>query len=170
MSVSKLLDDVPILFSTQTYLAWLINERYYAGLHYVWCAPVFDASILEKQNKFYGIPPSSSPLEIYRTYLTDVQRCDFHSLNIERIRQGLKTGAGFKLADGIIDDNEYSRILTMIEDKRQIEYFRPMMYVIPKYLVVSKLLLVEVERSANPLSTEFQIPNLNRNEFTTIQF
>jgi hypothetical protein len=34
--------DPLILYSVNSWLAYIINERYYGGEHFVWCAPVFD--------------------------------------------------------------------------------------------------------------------------------
>ena len=32
----------PILYSTNTWIAYMIAERFYRRHHYVWCTPYFD--------------------------------------------------------------------------------------------------------------------------------
>ncbi len=170
MSVSKLLADVPILFSTQTYLAWFINEHFYGRSHYVWCAPIFNAKELKEKDQFYGIPRSSSPFEIYKAYKEDSSRGDLHSDCIAQNKRGLLKGASFNLEKGIITESEYKRIQAII-DNSPAQEFRPYMYLIPKLMIpYERIHLVDVEESANPLSYEFQVHDLHSNEFTTIQF
>ena len=44
------------LYSVNSLLAHYINEEYYNGEHYVWCAPLYDSDLN---------PPSSNPKDIY---------------------------------------------------------------------------------------------------------
>ncbi len=37
-----------ILYSTNTWLAYKIAERFYGDMHYVWCAPFFDSESLPR--------------------------------------------------------------------------------------------------------------------------
>ena len=62
--------DPILLYSTNTWLAYLIAELFYNGEHFVWCTPHFDSSSVPLLN--YSVPPSASPIEIYRGLRKDV--------------------------------------------------------------------------------------------------
>lgn len=75
-----------LLYSTSTWLAYAIAERYYGGVHYAWCSPVYDGTTAESH---INIPPTSSPAEIYRLLLHEVSRGERHGKAIENNREGL---------------------------------------------------------------------------------
>ncbi len=58
-----------VLYSVNTYLAFMINERYYEGKHYVWCSEVFDARDRDRLGLYGNIPPTSNPYESIITYM-----------------------------------------------------------------------------------------------------
>lgn len=80
-----------VFYSTNTWLAYAISERYYQNIHYVWYSPCFDP-----RSRFsYNImnPPSSSPCEIFKNLTEDVNRRDRHSAKIDANRIGIMNGA-----------------------------------------------------------------------------
>ena len=157
-----------LYYSTNTYLSHFITKRFYNSKHFVWCSPVFDPTKLDEYDPYKRIPPSSSPCKIYNVFFEDVHGSDLHSSKIEGNKIGLKKGAGIHLGKGTISENEYARILTMI-DSASINDFRPLLYLIPKDIVKHKVIEVPVEECANPLSVEYQIENLSSDEFEFIE-
>ena len=81
---------------------------------------------------------------------------------------GLVKGANIQFQDGTISEDEYARILKII-DTAQIIDFRPLLYIIPKMIVEDKVVQVDVDIAANPLSVEYQILNLVLTEFDVIE-
>jgi hypothetical protein len=158
--------DPLVLYSTQTLLAYRINQRYYKEKHWVLCSPyrgrgsaaAFDSTV----------PPSSSPFEIYRNLHEDVQGNDQHSAKIKANKEGLLRGANAKLKKGIINRDIVGEIAAVV-NKAQVSDFSPVLYVIPYQRVVKQIKLVPVEQRAHPLSDEYQIDLLPRGHFDIIQ-
>jgi hypothetical protein len=157
-----------LYYSANTRLAYFITEQFYQSTHFVWCAPVFNPMKLDNYDVRSKIPVSSSPFKIYRNLLEDVQTNDKHSTKIEQNRIGLKKGAAIMREKGIIDDNDFARILTII-DKADISEFTPLLYLIPAHLISKRIVQVDVESSANPLSSEYQIFDLKKSEFEIVE-
>lgn len=156
-----------IYYSINTKLAFLINENYYQK-HFVWCSPVFDSEKLDHLNILRQIPPSSNPFAIYNRLKQDVSGRDLHSNYVTQNKTGLKKGAIQMLNKGVIDLIDFSRITTLI-DKATIDDFLPFIYLIPKGIIESRIKIVDVDSSANPLSVEFQIEDLKKDEFEIIE-
>jgi len=156
-----------LYYSTNTYLSHWISMTYYKTF-FVWCSPVFDPSKFGEYHKFKKIPPSSSPYNIYNIFHQDVSSSDLHSSKIKENKNGLIKGATFHLEKETITQQDYARILTII-DKATISDFRPLVYVIPKSKVENRIIDVEVESTANPLSIEYQIHDLKHDEFEVIE-
>ena len=126
--------DPLLLYSTNTWLAYVIAERYYGGEHYVWCAPVFDP---RKQSSVdMVLPPTSSPCEIYRGLYEETKRGDRHSGKITENRGGILRGAAIKKNCRTITADE-EREITEIIESAEIYDFRPLLYVIPFHQVVN---------------------------------
>ena len=161
--------DNLLFYSTNTYLAFLISETYYQGEHFVWCGPIFNPLTLGAYDLRRKTPPSSSPLKIYTTFKEDIEGNDLDSKKIKSAKNGLKNGAGIQHANKVIDDIELASILYTI-DHASITEFRPLIYAIPKHLVESRVKIVPVDAKANPLSVEYQILDLKKNEFEILEF
>ena len=157
-----------IYYSTNTKLAFIINEKFYFSKHFVWCSPVFNPEKLDEYDYRKKIPVSSSPYKIYKNLLDDVNTDDHHSSKIKENKAGLKKGAAKMLERGIIDENDFARILKII-DKSSIKEFSPILYLIPAEIVKDKIKVVDVEEAANPLSSEYQIEELVDGEFEIIE-
>lgn len=68
-----------------------------------------------------------------------------------------------------ITELQHQLILRKIE-KSSVSDYRPLLYLIPGHLVEDKLEEVLVEDTANPLGTEYRIPNLLSHEFDILEF
>ena len=158
-----------IYYSTNTFLSYFISENFYNSMHFVWCSPVFDPNVLDKLDIRRRIPPSSSPHTIFCALKKDIEMLDKHSSKILQNRIGLKQGAITNYGLGIIDEDELSKINYII-DQAEINEFRPLLYLIPEHIVNGRILRVPVDKSANPLSIEYQILDLRKNEFEIIEY
>ena len=157
-----------VLYSTNAYIAYMINERYYKGLHYVWCSEVFDARAQYAYGPHASIPPSSSPGEIYKAMREDVRRGDWHSENLKRLRKSIGEGAKAKFEAEEITRAQHKEIKKILEQALLTD-FRPLLYIIP-YQGVAKLVQeAQIEERAHPLSLELKIRELPRNFFDVIE-
>ncbi len=159
--------DPILLYSTNTWLAYIIAQRFYKGERYVWCTPFFDPRSLATYDT--TVPPTSSPSEIYRNLDAEVRRGDRHSAKIKENRTGILRGANYKRASGIITEEEEKDIAAIVE-LAEIRDFRPLLYVIPYTLVSNLLREVPVRDRAAPLSQEYMIEKLPRRHFDILEF
>ena len=166
MTVMSITENI-LYYSTNTYLSYWLGKNFYKQF-FVWCSPVFDPSKLSEYHELKKIPPSSSPFSIYNIFHNDVSSGDLHSAKIQENKAGLIRGASLHLERKTISEQEYARIMSII-DKALINDFHPLVYVIPKLKVQDKVKVVEVEKTANPLSIEFQIHDLQDDEFDVIE-
>lgn len=156
-----------LLYSTQSWLAYQINERFYGGRHWVWCSPTLGPSAVAPVDQ--TTPPSSSPLEIYRTLHDDVVSGDRHSLRIDQNRAGLLRGADGKKSLGVIDTNTFE-IIELAVKQAALNDFRPLLYVIPFAPIAGDALDVPAGERAHVLSEEYRIESLRRTSFDIIVF
>ncbi|BAK99687.1 hypothetical protein OBV_24890 [Oscillibacter valericigenes Sjm18-20] len=147
-------------YSVNSYLSHYINENFYEGIHYVWCAENF----VEKRN-----PPSSNPKEIFLSLQKDVNRCDKHSFKIESNKLGIVNGAELMLSRGLITQEQRDEILLLVNNAES-ELFSPLLYVIAKDKILERIETVPRLMRANLLSSEFLISNLKTDEFDIISF
>lgn len=156
-----------ILYSVNTKLACLINQNYYDDKHYVWCSPYFDCRKLDvfKRNN----PPSSNPYDIYMSYLNDVKRCDAHSKIVQGNREGIIKGAKMKYEKGLISSEKKNEIVDLVAGA-PINYFSPLLYVIPFYHVSAITREVSIKLRANSFSKEYIIEELPGHYFDIIEF
>src|SRR5262245_55156082 len=101
------------LYSTYTWLAFIINQQYYGGMHYVWCTPHFDPG-----SPFLGtasaVPPTSSPKAIYFSLSAEVAAGDRHSAKVAQNRLGLQRGADVQYRNGVITVGQRDEILSIV--------------------------------------------------------
>ncbi len=159
--------DNLLYYSAGSYLAYLINTQFYKQ-HYLWCSPVFNPASLSSLDPRRNIPASSSPHEIYNSYRRDVNTNDGHSSLIKMNKIGLKRGAKYKLAAGVITQNEYQIIIHKI-NKASISDFRPLIYLIPASIIKDRMKPVPVKMIANPLGSEYRVEDLLEGEFEIIE-
>jgi hypothetical protein len=156
-----------ILYSTNTWLAYNVAERYFGQRHYVWCTPFFDS--IGYSNMDYTIAPTSCPKEIYLGLHKEVSGGDRHSTKIEENKLGIMKGAALKKDAGIISEEQEAEIASIIATAERRD-FRPLLYIIP-YQKVSRIKRdVPVNDKAHPLSVEYVIESLPRNHFDVIEW
>ena len=155
------------LYSTYTWLAFTINQRYYGGLHYIWCTPHFDPG-----SPFLGVPsavpPTSSPKVIYYSLYDEVAAGDRHSAKVAQNRLGLQRGADIQFRNGVIDAAARDEILTII-DVAELRDFRPLLFVIPFAPVAALVKQVRIKDRAHPLSEEYILERLSRDAFDVLE-
>lgn len=158
----------PVLYSTNSYLKLLINERFRGDVHYVWCSEVFDSTKQSAYSASSCSAPSSDPCAIYRQLAKDVQKNDRHSAKIEQTKTSLNSLAIRWRDNGDITDNDAEEILYIVNNASFAEW-RPLIYVIPRAPLVTRLSLVTPDKRAS-IGTEFIIPDLARKEFDIIEW
>ena len=114
-----------VLYSAVSRLAYLINQRFYGGVHFVWCAPNAAPDRFE-----LGNPPSSDPFDLCQRFLRDSQRTDGHSDLIAANRAGIVRGASSRQAQGRISKTQKTKIEQMAADAHFV-HFAPLLLVIP---------------------------------------
>jgi hypothetical protein len=157
----------PVLYSTNVFLKFHINERFLKGVHYVWCSETFDSS---KQGHYVGsalTAPSSDPCAIYKQLLGDITRSDRHSAKLTEQKASLQSLAVMFESSGRITHDEAEEIIYMAEHATAQEW-RPLIYVIPRDVVQAKLKLVSPAKRAS-IGVEYIIEDLARNEFDIIE-
>ena len=159
--------DPLLLYSTNTWLAYIIAERFYSGEHYVWCTPYFDSR--QKSPLATAVPPTSNPAEIYQNLFEEVSRGDRHSSKIKENRIGILRGAKIKKNQGVITDRQAKDIAAALGGAETRD-FRSLIYVIPFYAVArARLVEVPVADRAHPLSVEYVIDRLPHKAFDVIE-
>jgi hypothetical protein len=155
-----------LLYSTNTWLALYLSSRFYGGVHWVYCTPVF--ALVAAAPHAPPQPPSSSPKNIYWELEKDVRAGDRHSSKIAQNRAGLKKGALSKHSAGLITDSDAADI-TWIVDHADIAQFRPLLYVIPRAGVAGRLKRVSPQSAASPFSDEYILEDLAIGEFEALE-
>jgi len=167
----EVLKEPVVLYSIQSFLAYYINMEYYTDFHYVWCAPCFDSSALPRTEP--RLPPTSNPRELFNFFNNDVYIKDHHlsRMFIDGNIAGLTAGAEAKYRAGVITEDKKVEIIDLIryiKEKRDFQYFRPIIYVIPYCLVQARVRRVNYKNTALPLSPEYLITDLHKDEFDVI--
>ncbi len=155
-----------VLYSTNSWLAYMVAQTYFNREHYVWCTPYFGTYAMPTLDA--AIPPSSSPAEIYRGLRQDVARRERHSDKIKANRAGILRGAGEKLTQNVISTAQAEEISAIVEGA-EVADFAPLIYVIPYHLVSDRLVPVPISQRAHPLSMEFIIARLPRDHFDVLK-
>ncbi len=155
------------LYSTNVYLKLLIQEKYRNDLHYVWCSDCFDSTKLGAYAMGSHLPRSSNPAEIYRDIKSDVERSDFHSAKIRDQKTSFKSLAVQWQQAGEITKLEEQEIVYRV-DHAPADLWRPLVYVISRPLVETRLQLVPLSQRAS-MADEFIIADLARSEFDLLE-
>jgi hypothetical protein len=156
----------PVLYSTNTWIAYMIAEQFYRQHHYVWCTPYFDP---RQNGRDSAVPPTSSPFEMYRSLFEETSRGERHSSKIDENRIGILRGASAKRSARVIDSKQQKQIAAIVK-AAQPNDFRPLLYVIPAAIVAKRLREPPPEDKAHPLSAEYVIDALPRECFDVIEF
>ncbi len=97
-----------------------------------------------------------------------MSRGDRHSSKIKENRVGILRGATVKYTQGIISDTEKADIASIV-DQAEISDFRPLMYIMPFERVKNIVKDVPIADRAHPLSDEYIIESLSKNDFDIIE-
>jgi hypothetical protein len=159
---------IPVFYSTNAWVKYYVNENYNGGLHYVWCSEAFEGP----RRQVRGMPPparSSSPIEIYRELLGDVQTRDRHSAKITQQKHSLNSLAQRWLADSKIGEIEFDEIATLVNGQ-DINNWRPLIYVIPQHAIhPSRVQVVRPGSRAGEVGREYIITDLTGSEFDVLE-
>ncbi|ESY64812.1 hypothetical protein X742_24305 [Mesorhizobium sp. LNHC232B00] len=148
-----------------TSVAYNINMRYYKGLHYLWCTPYFGSDF---KSPHFTVPPSSSPLEIYNTFLKEIDGADRHGTKIKLNRLGIRKGAENMARLGRITSDEMKEIHAI--SKIALDHqFKPLLCVISRLEAVPYYKRIDVNSRANPLSLEYIVADLPQSAFDVIR-
>lgn len=157
----------PLLYSTNVFLKLLLQERFRGNLHYAWCSESFDSSALPRYSLSSQVAPSSNPADIYRELKLAVQRKDQHSHKITEQKLSLKNLAITWEAAGEINVEAKEEIVYLV-DHASFDDWRPLLYIIPRTLVASRMRVVPPDRRAS-FGPEYIVEDLQRFEFDTIE-
>jgi hypothetical protein len=159
--------NVPVLYSTNTLLKFLIQKRFRGDEHWIWCSEVFDSKKVDQYQPAHFVAPSSNPADIYRELQRDIAGKDTHSAKISAQRASLQALAIRWESDHEISDQQMKEIIFMVTTA-SLEYWRPLLYVIPFVLVKDRLQLVPIEKRAG-FGVEYTISDLKREEFDVVE-
>jgi hypothetical protein len=157
----------PLLYSTNVFLKLLIQERFRGDIHYAWCSESFDSSALSRYSLSSQVAPSSNPADIYRELKTAVQRKDQHSYKIGEQKLSLKKLAVDWEAAGEISTDDKEEIVYRL-DNAAFDDWRPLIYVVPRALVHSRIQAVPPAMRAS-FGPEYIVTDLQRSEFDIIE-
>lgn len=157
----------PLLYSTNVFLKQFLQERYRNDLHYVWCSEYFDSRKLGSYASGALVPPSSNPADIYRELKRDVEGRDLHSSKITAQKASFISLAITWEQNGEISSDERDEI-TYIVNTAGFEMWRPLLYVIPRAPVESRLQLVPISQRAG-FGSEHILADLERSEFDMVE-
>jgi len=156
-----------LLYSVNPYLKYFIHQKYRGDVHFVWCSEYFDSKKVGAYSPGSVIPPSSNPASLYERLKEAAESEDEGDLKIIQQKNALKSLAIDWEKAGQITTVEKEDIIVSI-DEGHFKQWRPLIYLIPRTLVDSRLIAVSRPNRAS-LGMEFQIPDLKGSEFEVIQ-
>jgi len=148
-----------LLYSTNTELAYRIAKEYYNNTFFVWCTDAFDAALQ---------PGTSNPRTLCSRYLDQILKNDRHAVEINQNKAGILKGASEKLKQGIITKEQHYEISLRVA-YAEMEAFYPVVFLIDRRSVKSRLEIVKSKDAASNHSIEYIIRDLKWNEFEMIK-
>jgi hypothetical protein len=158
----------PFLYSTNPLIKFEIQRDYFGHRHFVWCADCFDG---RRQRLHLGasLPPSSNPAELLESLrAATVERPDWHNRNIAHWKSSMKARILKERAAGSIDGQAEEDLVVLL-DRAEISRWRPLLYIISRAAVQSRLRPVPLASRASP-GMEYQIADLAPDEFDVLEF
>lgn len=145
-------------YSTQPFIAWVINHYFYGRRHYCWVASPFYPYRLDN-------PRSSRPMDIYRDYYESWKDKDRFSDFISSKRISLDKGV---MASKSILTPDLSLRLRNICRQVEVDFFYPVVYRID----LRRIDPTRLEKAASALigSKEYRIQALEEHEFDVMFF
>jgi hypothetical protein len=114
-----------------------------------------------------NVPPSSNPGEIFeRLRAATIERTDWHEPYIPGWKLKIQELAINWQRDGRITNEEQEEIMLLLE-RADIGQWRPLIYIIRRELVESRLIRVHLRDRAS-LEMEYKIEDLQPHEFDVI--
>jgi hypothetical protein len=156
-----------LLYSTNVFLKLLIQADYMNDVHYVWCSEEFDSNRVSAYSRSFLSPPSSNPADIFRQLKRDIDKKDAHSSKINEQKVGLTNRALEWEKSGLITATDKDDIVFMV-NSAPLEHFRPLIYVIPRPPVETRLKKVPMNLRAG-IADEYTIDDLKRTEFDIVE-
>lgn len=157
-----------LLYSTNVFLKFQIQEQYCGGIHYVWCSENCDSKTLSAYSLGALVAPSSNPADIYRELKRDVEGKDRHSAKINAQKLTLTSLAVEWEANGKITTAQRDDILYLV-DSADFSLWRPLLYVIPRTSdIESRLQEVAMAKRAG-VGPEYIIEDLTLSEFDIVE-
>lgn len=157
-----------LLYSTNVFLKFQIQEQFCGEIHYVWCSENYDSKTLSVYSVGALVGASSNPADIYRELKRDVDSKDKHSRKINAQKLTLNSLAVEWEIAGKISPTQKESILYLVKSA-DFSYWRPLLYVIPRTTEIeARLQEVEISRRAG-IGPEFIIEDLKRSEFEIVE-
>lgn len=157
-----------ILFSTNVFLKFQIQEQYCGGIHYVWCSENCDSKTLSAYSVGALVAPSSNPADIYRELKRDVEGKDKHSAKISAQKATLASLAVQWEASGKISALQKDDLLYLV-NTADFSLWRPLLYVIPRTADIESRLQEVPMSSRAGIGPEYIIEDLKRSEFEIVE-
>lgn len=160
-----------LLYSTNCYMKFYINENYRGGSHYVWFSENFDSGTLGTYVPGSMVPPTSNPKDIYVDLKAAVAKPDKHNVKIKEQISGLAALAVRWEQDGEITTSQKDDIIYMVNEPHYFQYWRPLLYVAPRDLIQPRIKPVPTVPMAlcAGLGNEYIVEDLHRDEFGVIE-
>lgn len=157
-----------ILYSTNPWIKYHLQNLFRHGKHYVWCSEYSDSRAAARGSMASLVPPSSNPVEIYQELGNAVVRNDRHHPKIESIKASYLALSVQWVADGSMTTAQRDELAYLLEHA-EMKYWRPMLYLIPRAAVAGpRLKLVHPSKRAG-LGLEFIIEDLDSTEFEALE-
>lgn len=137
----------PLIYSTNAFLKFLIQQKFRNDSHYVWCSENFDVTTQPRYSLTSLVAPSSDPAEIYRQLKLDIKNKDRHSQKINAQKASLTSLAIIWELAGEIKVDDKDEIIYMVANA-SFDDWRPLLYVIPRSLVESRLKVVPIDKAS----------------------
>lgn len=154
-----------LLYSANTWLAFSIAERFYAGVHYAWCSPFFSPP---SKLAGFAAPPTAIPREIFENLWHEAVEGDIHSSFVERNRVGILRGAEVRKAAKVITDEQEAEIAEIVS-LADVRNFMPVLFVVPFAAIRERAKVVPPRERAHPMSVEYRIEELPRSSFDVLE-
>lgn len=157
------MNDLQVLFSTNTYIGLYIAKTFYGNRHYLWFATSFNDP---------DQPKTSDPLCRCQMMLKTVATKDTHDEFMCKIRDGLEYGVQAKLKEGCITNDTSLKIRKLIEASREENQLRN--WCMPVVLVTTWGRIKEYEKEltadkkASSTSSEILCNDVPRGAFDLI--
>jgi len=158
-----------LLYSTNPFMKFLIQQKYMKDIHYVWCSESFDSNTLGTYVSGSLVAPTSNPKDIYLDLKKAVEKVDKHNSKIKEQIASLSARAVQWETAGLITEAEKDDIVYMVNETSFFAYWRPLLYVIPASPTLSPRLKPVPAHLCASLGAEYIIGDLKGDEFHIIE-